>query len=78
MTTKLTLSVDRKVVVRAKRYAARRKTSVSRLVEEYLDLVSRSRSEAEEEDPPVLRLMRGVARGVDPEDYGRYLVRKYL
>jgi hypothetical protein len=78
MTTKLTLSVDPKVVVRAKRYAARRKTSVSKLVEGYLDLVSRPGSEAAEEDPPVLRLMRGVARGVDPEGYGRYLIRKHL
>lgn len=78
MTTKLTLSVDSKVVVRAKRYAARRKTSVSRLVEEYLDLVSRPGGADTEEDPPVLRLMRGVARGVDPGAYGRYLVRKHL
>jgi hypothetical protein len=78
MTTKLTLSVDSRVVVRAKRYAARRKTSVSKLVEEYLDLVSRPGSETANEDPPVLRLMRGVARGVDPEAYGRYLVRKHL
>jgi len=78
MMTKLTLSVDSRVVVRAKRYAARRKTSVSKLVEGYLDLVSRPGSEAAEEDPPALRLMSGVARGVDPEGYGRYLVRKHL
>ncbi len=78
MTTKLTLSVDREVVVRAKRYAARRKTSVSHLVEEYLDLVSRRSVEVPAlDDPPVLRLLRGVAQGVDPEDYGRYLTRKY-
>jgi hypothetical protein len=78
MTTKLTLSVDSRVVVRAKRYAARRKTSVSKLVEGYLDLVSRPGTDDTREDPPVLRLMRGVARGVDPEGYGRYLVRKHL
>jgi hypothetical protein len=78
MTTKLTLSVDSRVVVRAKRYAARRKTSVSKLVEGYLDLVSRTGTDDTREDPPVLRLMRGVARGVDPEGYGRYLVRKHL
>jgi hypothetical protein len=78
MTTKLTLSVDSRVIVRAKRYAARRKTSVSKLVEQYLDLVSRPGTENRDEDPPVLRLMRGAARGVDPESYGRYLVRKHL
>ena len=37
---KLTLSVDEKVVRGAKRYAAARGTSVSRLVERYLDLLS--------------------------------------
>jgi len=62
---KLTLSVDPSVVKRAKDYAARRGTSVSRLVESYLDLVSR---------PPVAgdaavtakrqrRLLRRVAQG---------------
>lgn len=38
---KLTLSVDKKVVRGAKRYAATRGTSVSRLVERYLDLLSK-------------------------------------
>ncbi len=77
MRAKLTLSVDSKIAVRAKRYAARRKTSVSKLVEEYLDLVSRPGSETAEKDSPALRLMRGVGRGVDPGSYVRYLVRKH-
>jgi hypothetical protein len=34
------LGIDPAVVVRAKRYAKRRSVSVSRLVEEYLDIVS--------------------------------------
>jgi hypothetical protein len=38
---KLTLSIDPSVVKRAKDYAARRGTSVSSLLEGYLDLVSR-------------------------------------
>lgn len=78
MKTKLNLSVDTKVVARAKRYAARRKTSVSKLVEEYLDLVSRPGSRTADQDPSVLRLMRGVAHGMGPEGYGRYFVRKHL
>ena len=36
MLTKLTLTVDRTVVERAKKYAQERKKSVSRIVEEYL------------------------------------------
>jgi hypothetical protein len=38
--SKLTLSVDGAVVARAKRYASTRGTSVSRLVQEYLEMLS--------------------------------------
>jgi hypothetical protein len=73
---KLTLSVDKKVVGRAKRYAAQHGTSVSRMVEGYLDLVV-APAPAAEEDPPVLRMLRGAAKGVSSEEYGRHLQRKY-
>ena len=73
---KLTLSVDEKVVGRAKRYAARHGTSVSRMVERYLGLVVAPKETAEE-DPPVLRMLRGAAKGVSHEEYGRHLQRKY-
>ncbi|MBX9784146.1 MAG: hypothetical protein K2X48_12725 [Chitinophagaceae bacterium] len=36
MTIKLNLTIDEKVVAKTKRYAARRKTSVSKLVQELL------------------------------------------
>lgn len=76
---KLTLSVDEGVVKRAKRYAATRGTSVSRLVEQYLDLVSRPVPGADEALPPVLRRLRAELRGLsaDVADYHRYLDRKY-
>jgi hypothetical protein len=73
---KLTLNVDAKVAAQAKRYAARRKTSVSRMVERYLDLVGEP-ARAQEEDPPVLRMLRGAAKGVSPDEYGRHLRKKY-
>ncbi len=72
---KLTLSVDEKVVRGAKRYAAARGTSVSRLVERYLDLLSRPFGAAKQ--PPVLRLLRGAARGVSADAHRRHLTRKY-
>jgi hypothetical protein len=73
---KLTLSVDGKVVGRAKRYAAQRGTSVSRMVERYLHLLV-SPARPTQEDPPVLRMLRGAAKGLHPEEYGRYLAKKY-
>jgi hypothetical protein len=73
---KLTLNVDAKVAAQAKRYAARRNTSVSRMVERYLDLVGEP-GRSQEEDPPVLRMLRGAAKGVSQDEYGRHLRKKY-
>jgi hypothetical protein len=75
MTRKLTLSVDSEVIRRAKRLAKQRGTSVSRMVQTYLDLVSRSQKAAD--DPPVLRRLRGALKGGSVNDYRRYLREKY-
>jgi len=40
MTTKLTLSLDDKIVAKAKKIAARKKTSVSKLVANYFEKLS--------------------------------------
>jgi Family of unknown function (DUF6364) len=72
---KLTLSVDEAVVKRAKRYAAAQGTSVSKLVERYLDLMARPFEMSDA--PPVLRLLRGSARGARAEGYRKHLDRKY-
>ena len=76
---KLTLNVDGAVVARAKRYAARRGTSVSRLVEKLLSLVVRTAGKDEEALPPVLVRLRAELKGskADPAEYRRYLERKY-
>jgi hypothetical protein len=73
--SKLTLSVDPKVAERAKRYAKRQGTSVSRMVEIYLDSVSSSTKE--ESLPPMLRSLRGSLKKADIADYRKYLLQKY-
>jgi hypothetical protein len=73
--SKLTLSVDEQVVARAKRFAARRGTSVSRLVERYLQLLATPPSVPT--DAPVLDRLRGSLAGVDPGSYRRHLERKH-
>lgn len=72
---KLTLSVDERVVGIAKRYAERRRTSVSRLVEDYLALLS----QAGGDDTPVLARLRGVLRGsgLDERAYRRHVEEKH-
>jgi len=72
---KLTLSVDDKVVRSAKRYAEAQGTSVSRLVERYLALLSRPFDLTDA--PPVLRLLRGAARGISADTHRKHLMRKY-
>lgn len=72
---KLTLSIDEGVIQRAKRYAEKRGTSVSRLVQQYLDLIARPSDGVEE--TPVLRQLRGILKKGSREDYQRHLVEKY-
>jgi hypothetical protein len=76
---KLTLSVDRGVVDAAKRYARARGTSVSRLVESMLRLVSTRPADRDEAaaPPPVLRRLRGSLKRGAVSDYRRHLERKY-
>jgi hypothetical protein len=77
--SKLTLSVDGAVVARAKRYASTRGTSVSRLVEEYLEMLSERPPDSGSPVTPVLRRLRAELKGVsgDVADYRRHLERKY-
>jgi hypothetical protein len=76
--SKLTLSVDPTVARRAKAYAARRGTSVSSLVERYLDLLSAPTPSATSVTPILARLRAELAGvRVDEASYGRYLARKY-
>lgn len=73
--SKLTLSIDHAVVEKAKRYAKSRRVSVSKLVEGYLDLVSKSFQTPA--DTPVLRSLRGTLKKANARAYKRYLERKY-
>jgi hypothetical protein len=77
---KLTLSVDQRVVARARRYARARRTSISRLVEAYLDLLGRAPASSRQQSPrtpPVLSTLRGSLSRGSVDDYRRYLERKH-
>lgn len=73
---KLTLSVDARVVERAKRYARAHGTSVSQLVQKMLDIAS-APAPADAEAPPVLSRLRGSLSRGTRRDYHAYLERKY-
>jgi Family of unknown function (DUF6364) len=71
---KLTLSVDEGIASRAKRYAEQKGTSVSELVERFLDVLGRP---IRSEDFPELRRLRGCLRGSAPDAYHKHLLRKH-
>ena len=73
--SKLTLSIDDQVVQRAKQYAQKRGTSVSAMVECYLDAVTRPLKAVD--DPPILREIRGVLRDGNREHFRQHLIAKY-
>ncbi len=76
--SKLTLSVDGDVIERAKRYAEKRGTSVSRLVQTFLDNLS-APTPTKGELSPIARRLHGALRGshVSKKDYLDHLARKY-
>lgn len=72
---KLTLSVDKSVVSRAKTYAKREGISISQLIETYLAAVSQA---PELKDlPPVLRSLKGSLKKADVAEYRKHLGEKY-
>jgi hypothetical protein len=73
--SKLTLSVDDRVVARAKRYAAQRGVSVSEMVEAYLSAVTESSPATS--DTPILRTVRGILKKADLSKYRKHLTTKY-
>ena len=81
MTTKLTLSVDRQVIQKAKRYARRHNKSLSQLVTNYLKHVTADDREISEIDPVVQEVADEIPIAQVPqldEPKYRYLKDKYL
>lgn len=81
MTTKLTLTIEEKVIDSAKRYAQKKGKSLSHLVENYLkSITSETRNKEENISPKVLKLM-GVIKLPKDFDYktelGNALAKKY-
>ena len=73
---KLTLSVDSRVVSRAKQYAKLRGVSVSEMVEAYLSAVADPTSTSTRA-APILRSVRGVLNHADISEYRKHLASKY-
>ncbi len=60
MATKLTLTIDKEVINRAKRYAEKTGRSLSHLVESYLNNITRSEPDLKKKLPEDLRKLFGA------------------
>ncbi|MEN8138627.1 MAG: DUF6364 family protein [Bacteroidota bacterium] len=80
MDTKLTLSVDKEIIEKAKEYAKSQKVSLSKIIESYLSALTSHRSK-EIEITPFVESLSGVIK-LDKnfdykKDYTDFLIEKY-
>ena len=79
MNTKLTLSINKAVTERAKKYARRKKTSLSKLVES--QLAKLTSDSGEDTISPLVKSLSGVLSGKKAasakNDYATFLKKKY-
>ena len=85
MTTKLTLTIDDSVLMKAKKFAKQKGTSISRLLEDYLKVIMHESSvkEKDKEDlSPLVKSLQGTFKMPANFDYknalNQSLSEKYL
>jgi hypothetical protein len=80
MDTKLTLKLDKEIINRAKLYAESKKISLSKLIESYLQLLTKE-SSTKDNISPLVESLSGVIELPknydDKDDYTDYLTQKY-
>lgn len=83
MDSKLTLKLNERVIERAKKYASTKKLSLSRLIENYLDSLTKEQNDDFEISPFVRSISSGKSLPADAdwktsrEGYTDYLTKKY-
>ena len=80
MDTKLTLKLDEYIIEKAKDYAKEKRTSLSVLIENYLQKIT-SGNKREKKITPLVKSLSGIIdlpKGLDhKKDYTNYLINKY-
>lgn len=79
MQTKLTLRMEDKLIEMAKKIAAKRGKSLSKIVSDYFMVLTQENSE-NQELPPNVKFLYGALSdsNMDEEDYKKHLEKKYL
>ena len=79
MNTKLTLNLDKEIIEEAKTYAKSQSVSLSKLIENYLNSLTRA-SKKDSAVSPLVESLTGIipANYDEKEDYRNYIDQKYL
>ena len=81
MDTKLTLKLDESVIEKAKIYAKKQQTSLSRLIENYLFALTKEQQTENENITPLVKSLSGIVHLAEDDmsslDYAEYLTKKY-
>lgn len=80
MDTKLTLSIDKTIITRVKKYARKEKKSLSKLAEDYFNRLSAPATENTDISPLVKKLskvIKGTKDGDHRNAYAAHLSKKY-
>lgn len=82
MNTKLTLTIEREIIERAKQYAKEKNRSLSDIIENYLKFLTNKDSNADSDLNPAIESLKGAFKMPKNFDYkkelGKRLEDKYL
>jgi hypothetical protein len=73
MDNKLTIKLDNQVIEKAKLYARKKNTSLSKLIESYLELLTTANNSESEEVSPLVKSLSGVLDSKAIPDYKNHL-----
>ncbi|MGI4727126.1 MAG: DUF6364 family protein [Janthinobacterium lividum] len=76
MNAKLTLTIEQKVIERAKKHAKNSERSLSDLIENYLKALTKEKDQEAVEITPIVKSLKGAFIAPDDFDYKKELSRK--
>lgn len=76
MSTKLTLTIEKSVIEKAKKYARNRERSLSDLIENYLKALTKDELKNQEELTPIVKSLKGSFKVPKDFDYKKELTER--
>lgn len=75
MNTKLTLTIERSLIVKAKKYAKNKGRSLSDIVENYLKVITKEEHTNVIDTTPIVSALRGTFKAPEGHDYEKGLLK---